>query len=291
MNNILIPFDFSDISINAMQFGFNLYPNAKFRIVHVAYRGADLEKPSMQGKGMTQKMVLSESILNIVKANISDIIPIENIEIKIIGGGKIERILEQSENFADGIIMGTRDSYGMLDRWIGTVSLGVVKQAEVPVYLIPKYSKVTNFERVIVASDFHMNSKVHINNLIEWNEDHLAHLSFIHLNKDFDESFESEKEVILSEMFAEKEPDFSFEIVSKKIHEGPATLLSIAYNSKSDLIVIIPSKQNLLDTLFFKSFTKEIVLKSSIPLLFFPNNGFDEKNMLVTKEPYENKVS
>lgn len=276
MKNILIPFDFSDISINAMNFAFNLHPKAKFRIVHITYRGSDLGKPALDIEGKTQQALLEESILNVVINQNKGIIPLENIELIIDSGAKVERILKHAENFADGIVMGTRDSYGILDRWIGTVSLGVVKQAMVPVYLIPKYSRVKDFENIVVASDFHLNSKVHVNNLVKWNQDYLAHISFVHLNQNFENDFEKEKINLINYLFENSEPKFGFQIVSKKVHEGPSTLLSIAYNLKSDLIVMIPSKQKLFESLFFKSFSKAIILKSSIPLLFFPNNEYKE---------------
>ena len=274
MKNILIPFDFSDIAINAMTFAFNLHPESKFRIVHVAYRGADLDKASFTGCGATQKTVLKESIQTLVNTHIKSQEQLKNVEIVIDNGGKVERIIKQAESFADGIIMGTRDSYGILDRWIGTVSLGVVKQSPVPVYLIPKFSKLNNFKKILVASDFHLNSKAHLDNLLQWNKDHLGHLSFVHLKEDYDDDFIHEKDSIVNQLIEKDNLGFGFEIISKKVKEGPSALLSMAYNRKSDLIVLIPSKQNLLDTLFFKSFTKEILMKSSIPLLFFPNNGY-----------------
>jgi len=280
MKKILIPFDFSEISTNALRFALNLYPESEFKILHVAYRGADLDKPSFDGHGVTQKMVLTESVQAILQANVTSVDQLENIEIVIENGSKVEQILRHAKMFADGIMMGTRDSYGLLDRWIGTVSLGVVKQSNVPVYLIPKFSNVRNFENILVASDFHLNSKLHLQNLIDWNKNHLAHLSFVHLKESYGDDFIEEKDNIVNRMFEEGKPQFSFDIISKRVYEGPSALLSIAYNNKSDLIVLIPSKQNLLDTIFFKSFTKEILLKSSIPLLFFPNNGYAEKNVV-----------
>ena len=164
--------------------------------------------------------------------------------------------------------MGTRDKYTVLDKWIGTISLSVIKTVSIPVYLIPPFAKYKGFNSTLVASDSHIGNKPLVQWIKEWNLPHQSFIRFLHIRNVKNPNFEAEKKTIVEGFFEDEDPTFGFEIISKSNEDISQSLLASAYNYGSDLIVAIPENQTFINALLFKSVSKELIMKSEIPLLF-----------------------
>jgi nucleotide-binding universal stress UspA family protein len=193
----------------------------------------------------------------------------ESISFRIVPGEAVSVITNMAKTFKPNyIFMGTRDKYDLMDRWIGTVSLGVVKSCNYPTYLIPKHSKYDSINKALVATDSHMKNPKLIHWLKIWNKKYNSFIKFLYVQRSEKRELEAISEGIISNLFEEDDVEFSFEIENVKSKDLVEALLAQAYNLGADLIIAAPDRQSLVQSILYKSVSKELILKSKIPLLF-----------------------
>lgn len=273
MKNILVPVDFTRVALNALKYAYNAFPEAKIHALHVvpsALNTTEVEY-SLLNRVKVVKDGMEEELKKIIKLELGlGYIP-NNISTTIMKGETITQIKNyMKEDSFDCILMGTRDKYSLFEKLIGTVSLAVIKQSQIPTFLVPKHAEYKPYKKVLVASDYHILHNKIGSWIKEWNQPFKAFIRFLHIqNKD--ESFMNETDQLVKELFDNSDPDFGFEVKNVNSNKIAPTLLESAYGFGADLLISMPDKQNFFSAILLKNVTKELVEKSSIPLLFIPN--------------------
>lgn len=267
MKNVIIPMDFTDVSNNALKYAFESNRDAIFHIVHVTY-GVNPNEITYLKEGTTGDSVLGDALRSISRSLNKTSIPEDNIKVTILRGEVIPCLRKYiSDHSIDAIVMGTRDKYNLLDKWFGTVSLALVKTLDIPVLLVPPHSKFGGFKKVLVASDAHLENRESLDEILSWNRQHNAFIKFLHVKRSFSEDYQEKSDQLVESIFEKDKPEFGFEIVSVSNKDITQTLLASAYNLGADLIISISDDQSFINSLLFKSVSKELILKSRIPLL------------------------
>ncbi len=270
MEKILVPVDLTEVSFNALEYCLNLYDEeSDITIFHVAGGVLDLKEPISLEHGISKETAISEDINDLI-LNVMNLETLpENCTIKIASGEPVSSIArEAASGHYTQIVMGTRDKYDFFDKWIGTITLGVVKTAQCPILLVPRYSRYRGLKKIMVASDYHLTNPVLVSKLRSWNKKHKAFIKFLHIQTAPSDSFESESETLIRELFEKKEPDFGFEIAVFREKQIAESLLASAYNFHADALIVLPDNQNFVSSILFKNVSKDLILKSSIPILF-----------------------
>ena len=244
-----------------------MYPNAQIRIIHISKGLIHLEEPMILEPMASKSDVLKARLLEIIQEQLGNYVK-ESIYDVIIREGEIVHEISKTVNDLkfDSVIMGTRDKYDFFDRWVGTISLGVVSKIHTPVYLVPRYASFKKIETVLVASDYNPENAETIKLIKKWNQEHKAFIKFLHVSRKTDDEFD--RDLIVDKLFEDSEPEFGFEI--SMIHDKNVShsILSTAYNSKADLMIVLPENKSFIQSLLFRSLSKDLILKSSIPILF-----------------------
>lgn len=269
MNKIAIPFDFSQVSLNALSYALGLFSKDELYLIHVSEGMFSKDESLVAAPILTHEKALKNEITQMVLNELKLKTFPSNINIIILDGEIVHSINNyvRKESF-DFVLLGTRNRYDLIDRWIGTVSLGLVKILDLPVYLIPPHSKYRGFNKVMVASDFHLKEEKIIESIKKWNLPHKAYIKFMHVQQNEDDDFGDESDKIVNKLFEKADPDFGFEISSLKSIDVSGSLLATAYNYHADLLIVLPEEQDFISALLFKSISKEMILKSNIPVLF-----------------------
>ncbi len=272
MKNILVPMDLSEVSINALKYASDMYPTDDLHILHVQLDILEplipIETPEdWSAEGYYRKVVEDH-----IKSSLGEGFLDDRMSIHICFGTIVETIKQYAlSNHSQAVVMGTKDNYDILENWLGTVSLGVVKTLGLPTYLIPRFSKFKSYKSVVIGSDDHLRDISAIRKIIDWNEAYKAELKFVHIKENEADDFREAKDALVQKIFLDQEPDFSFEIIALAPKNVSDSLLAYSHNSKSDLIVLMPDKQSFVGSLFIKSNSKEMIQKSDIPVLFIHN--------------------
>lgn len=267
-NKILVPIDYSEVSANAFKYAQEAFPECDIILYHVDNTISTADRP--YALPSTHTFVDHEKRLTTwVKKQLNGSELPKNIMIKLDFGAVIDNIINFAKEYKiDQIVMGTRDTYDVFDRWLGTISLGVIKQVNVPVYLIPKYAIYKPFKKVLVGSDHHLSKGVELERLKQWNERYNAFLHFLHVKEDSNDKFKEEAQVIINSLYESEKAPFGFEVGFTKAKGVSDSLLGFAYNMGADLIITIDDKQSFISALLLESVSKELILKSKIPVLF-----------------------
>jgi K+-sensing histidine kinase KdpD len=127
-------------------------------------------------------------------------------------------------------------------------------------------------QKIGYTSDFkNVSDTTPIEILKEWTKAFGAELEILNVNynKDSEDKKSREQEGIMRSILEEINPKFFFinnQDVEKGVHE-------FAENNNVDLLIVVPRKHNLLESLFQKSHSKELVFHSHIPILSVHRNG------------------
>lgn len=270
MKKILVPFDFTEVALNAFKYAIDFADDSdEIHLVHVHSGLLSIQSPLMLRAGKDYIESITEEITATIMANLKLKAMPNNVLIKAINGDPVHGISRYArKNLLDMAIVGTRDKYDFIDRWIGTISLGLVKSLYIPVYLVPRYASFNGFDKVLVASDHHLGKQQVLHQIKSWNESHNAYIKFLHVRERINSQYSEESEKIVNELYEKENVDFGFEIASINSRKIGDSLLASAYNFKADLMIVIAENQSFMHSLLFKSLSKELVLKSSIPVLF-----------------------
>jgi nucleotide-binding universal stress UspA family protein len=270
MRKILIPFDFSEVSLNAVQYALDFSDTSdELHVVHVHSGLLSIQSPMMLKAGERYINSIKEEIEATIINNLElNALP-SKLKITAIHGEAVHALSRYSrKHLTELAIVGTRDKYDLVDRWIGTISLGLVKSLFIPVYLIPRNASFNGFNKVTVASDHHLGKPQVLHQIKIWNDNHNAFIKFLHVRETIDSNYSDEAKKIVEELYEKEKVDFSFEIATINSMNIGSSLLSAAYNNESDLLIVIAENQSFMNSLLFKSISKELILKSSIPILF-----------------------
>ncbi|MCK4661683.1 MAG: universal stress protein [Bacteroidales bacterium] len=155
MKNILVPIDFSEDSINALEFAINIANkfNANIRMLHVKSKYSNYES-TYNFKNYNN--ILNNSIKDYFE------IKLKNYKNKLNGkldykirDGKIYREITNQAKYDDAelIVMGTHGVSGFEELWVGSNAYRVVTNATCPVVTIRNDFKNKEIKKIVLPID------------------------------------------------------------------------------------------------------------------------------------------
>ena len=268
MKKILVPVDFTKVGTNAIQYAFDLFKEAHFTIFHVIDANLSINEPLSYSMELTREEGVKLRLDQIVRDVENSEKQRQSYTIETVVGPVIRTITSHiNKDDFDAVVMGTRDKYDIFDKLLGTVSLGVIKDSDLPVYLIPPTAKYKNYEKVVVASDFHLDSDEVVWAIADWNKTFKADMHFLHIknHKVFNYSFVSN---IVEEYFDKKMVEFPFTIIQKEGRSIANEVIEYAESENADIHIVVTDRASWFDTLTSSSVSREMILKASKPMLF-----------------------
>ena len=257
MKTVIVPVDFSEISINAAVYAAKMLTGHYDvnMILHHVY-----DKPGQAGESIER---------------------LEKLKADLMGQGivKISVLAEEGSDFihelsklarhrqADLIIMGITGRSAIGQTFMGSNTLKMVEEKVCPVLIIPGDAKYSDVKNVLLTSDFRdvvaSTPSAPIRSILQ---PFRPALHVIHVNSEIyvslSESYQAEKEK-LRDMFREFNPEFYF-LGMFDVEEG---INQFAQDKKIDFLIVIHKDQNIFSRFFVKSHTKKLAYQSSIPVL------------------------
>jgi nucleotide-binding universal stress UspA family protein len=278
MENIIVPTDFSPVSDNAVEYAVGLAKLFKAKLVLLnvcAPKKINYEiRSGSDYNAITQaKIVMPENSfaygkLKQLKKDLYEKHGELLIECIAEAGSPYDVITRvASEQNADLIVMGITGYAGRIkEHFIGSISVKVARNQDIPTFIIPENVKYTNIQKISFACD-----------LKKTEETNLAYTA-----KSFSKAFDAELEVVNieypeEEISVEKSiTNFFIEDVLENIKhttihisgENVAHELEDYFRTfKTDVIMVSPRKHNAFYYLFNPSITKELAFHSGLPIL------------------------
>ena len=274
MKKLLCPIDFSEVSLNALEFA----------VVIGEKEESDLTLLNIFTRSDYNKILNSEHVeeeyeqlLEIAETKLAAISTTvmkgsQNKGLQscnyLLKSGKIVDVLSQiaDEQKFDLIVMGTTGHSAYERKYLGGKAEKIIEHTHCSVLCIPENLSFHGIERIVYATDYQEEDKIAIQQLIAFSKVIKAKLEVLHVshhNDTVDKAiFEDFKEEIIN--FVHNE-DISFNrVVFKHVANGINKYMG---ESNADLLVLLNKRKNFLDTLFHTSLTHHLDKFTDYPLM------------------------
>ncbi len=255
--NIIVPTDFSPISLNAAQFAARMLTGqyeTNLILYHVYSSTKEADEANAKLKALKDQL-LDESIV------------------------KIECVAEESDDFIESldrkvrytdaalVVMAVNDKSRLEQVISSSNSLRMIEKNLCPVLVVPAGAKYNQIKNVALASDFKdVQNSIPLVPVKKVLSIFKPHLHIVNINSEIYVSLNEEylaQRTLMQEMFREFNPEFYF-ITTYDFHE---TLRQFIDDKNIDLVLTFPRKHSFINNLIKGNNTKKLVLESSVPVL------------------------
>ena len=270
MKTILVPTDFSDDSMGAVNYASELSKIFKSKIIlfHAFHTPlitseAPLQLPTLEELEHSVKLELAK-MENKIRTKYGSDFGIECVS--TIGFASDEIQKNCLENKVDLIVMGKRGAGILEEKLIGSVTTSVISDVKTPVLAVDAKLKFKAFTNIVFATDYKKSGRGTYTLLKEFAEVFRSHIYVLNVVKESDHlpDIEEAMDGIKLENMLEG-TDHSFHV-----SENDSVLAGInKFSEKHDagLIVMISRKHSFLHRIFSEPHTKQMAFHTTLPLL------------------------
>ena len=271
MKTIIVPTDFSPVATNAMNFAADMAVNinASLMLLHIYQIPVSMTDVPVVMVSAEELRKSSEAKLQEIKNSLTHI---TSGKIKVYTEARLGDVSDELEDVCKhiqpfAVIMGTRGASGIERVLFGSTTLTAIRHLKWPVIVVPPGKEYgTGIKKIGFACDF---DKVvestpiqFIKNMVKEFGAELHVLNVDYKGKHFKPET-PEESMLLNELLADLNPNYHF-IEHADIEDG---INEFAEKNNIDLLITIPKKHKLLDSLFKQSSTKQLVTQSHVPVM------------------------
>lgn len=275
MKTILFPTDFSTNAIHASQYAGMLTRRLNAKVVLLNIYSVptvseyqlpyEIENFIMQNRKDAEKNLQDFTAKFIETTSLAPDRITQMVEYGFVGD-KINEIAKQIN--ADCIVMGTKGASNAIDKWLGTHSQKVMKNAPCPVWIVPEDAAINYPQNILYAADFKEDEILATQKVLQFSKPLEATCRVIHVHDYFElnVSHGVRNMVHLLEDEFENE-DVTFGHVDRAdIIEGLETYIR---THKPDVLALAIHEKSFLSKIFDVSVTKHFVQEAKLPILTF----------------------
>ncbi|HEY5499574.1 MAG TPA: universal stress protein [Bacteroidales bacterium] len=283
---ILVPIDFSDYSIRAARFAFNLAKNIDATIVflHTYYNpyytggmpisdaiafDENSEKTlRMQQQKNKENM---DSLIDQLRKDIeSGLLPDIPFISKFREGVPEEQILIYSKKHKPYIIMmGTRGKDAKEASLMGSVTAEVIDRSLVPVFAFPEntpFEKFEDIKNIAFITNFDQRDLIAFESMMSLMKNYKFKVCFLHLSTEYN-AWNEIQIAGIKEYFSKNYPDIESSYCVIDTENITKDLDEFISDRQIDLLTIISQKRNIFARLFNPSIAHKMIFHSDTPLL------------------------
>ncbi|GAA0879778.1 hypothetical protein GCM10009119_27470 [Algoriphagus jejuensis] len=263
--NFIVPLDFSENSINALEFGLTMASRkqGKITLVHVVDMAYDFASQS----AIALDSVYQESNRQLQSYVDQYKSPDIEIDYVVIAGNmaiSVARIAE--ERNANLILMGTQGASGISKTLIGTNAVNMIREATCPVLIVPAQAQVAEIRKVTLALEFANHEEPFIDWIVAMSNRWDLNLEILHIKIHRD--FKDELAVLgLEEYLGNKYPDEMIKIHTFYAENASDGLVRYMEEHSNMILVMCRQHRNLWDQILQKSESIRLAYHTHVPLL------------------------
>ena len=271
MKIIVAPTDFSDISLNSVNYAADMacVTGTELSLLHVCVMPLSFSEVPVPAYSLEQVMNDAEERLKQLQ---------EKISTRTGGRLKVNTVVRQGtvvreidDYCADvnvyAVVMGA-ESAGKFERFLfGGRTIEAVKQLRWPLIVVPPDVKFSSIRQIGLACDFKdVVDTIPVKEIKSMVNEFGAKLHVLHVSNEIGEVFSDEtveESGWLQEIIGDMNPKYHF----IKGIDADNRIIEFAEKNKLDLLIIIPKKRNLFTKIFRNSHSKGLVLHSHVPVM------------------------
>ena len=270
MKTLIVPTDFSPVSINAMNYAADmaLSIDASVLLLHVYQIPVTFTEVPVVNISLEEIKKISEEKVAELKKGLEHI---TSGKLKIYAESRLGEVTDEIEALCKkinpfAVVMGTKGAGGLERLFLGSNTLTAIKHLTYPVIVVPPGAVFNGIKKIGFACD--------LNEVVETTPSDKIHevctmfnASLLVLNVDYKNKHflpeTPEESLLLHTLLEDLDPVYQY-IEHEDVVEG---INEFAEKQALDLVITIPKKHKLLSGLFQKSHTRELVFESHIPIM------------------------
>ncbi len=271
MKVIVVPTDYSAVAVNAMNYAIEMAQavNSNLMLVHV------YQIPVSLSNDVYVPIIGPEELQKINDERIQELKrEVEHIssgKLKVYAEARLGNVVDELEELCKSlkplaVVMGTKGESAVERIFLGSNTLMAIRHLTSPVIVVPPGAIFKGIKKIGLACDFKMVVESIPTELIR-ELVNTFHAELEVLNVDYNSKHfkpdTPEQSLLLHTLLEDLKPKYFF-INNPVVEDG---ISEFAENNNIDLLVVIPKKHKLLDSLFQKSHTRQLAFHSHIPIV------------------------
>ena len=271
MKVIVVPTDYSAVAVNAMNYAIEMAQavNSNLMLVHV------YQIPVSLSNDVYVPIIGPEELQKINDERIQELKrEVEHIssgKLKVYAEARLGNVVDELEELCKSlkplaVVMGTKGESAGERIFLGSNTLMAIRHLTSPVIVVPPGAIFKGIKKIGLACDFKMVVESIPTELIR-ELVNTFHAELEVLNVDYNSKHfkpdTPEQSLLLHTLLEDLKPKYFF-INNPVVEDG---ISEFAENNNIDLLVVIPKKHKLLDSLFQKSHTRQLAFHSHIPIV------------------------
>jgi nucleotide-binding universal stress UspA family protein len=275
MKTLVVPTDFSSVSVNALNYAVDMAQAIKAGIVllhvyNVPVAFTDGPVSPVTVVSVEEVKRTAEERLEEIKKNL---VTVTSGQIEIFTEARLGDTIDELEQLCKSveplaIVMGSHGTTGLERIIMGSTTQTAIRQLKCPVIVVPPGTTYHGIKRIGLACDFdnivQSTPVEYIKNIVR---EFGADLYVLNVKDKKDEESdvtESTMETAYLDAVLEEIRPAYVQLTGKDVVEG---INGFAEQNNLDLVMVIPKKHRFIDTLFHKSQSRELITHSHIPIV------------------------
>lgn len=260
---ILCPIDFSDCSLNALEYASKIGEKYKARLIvfHVLNRQDYQKLAPLDLEGHYQLEFVIQKLKHLQEAVLQESVRngLEDCVIEISEGPIVQRTLEFSQKVnANLLVVGTEGMNDFKEQVFGSRSSKLVMQTDRDILVIPRKVHFKRPRKLVYATDYVEEDKVAIQKVVEFARFFDSEIDIVHVSS---RSRVIDK-ALHNNMTEEIKPFVNYELVNyvlKSFRDDLALgLENYLQLAKGDMLVTLSKKKDFFDQLFAKNLSRKM---------------------------------
>jgi nucleotide-binding universal stress UspA family protein len=273
MNTILLPTDFSDNSLKAIEFAAMLAKQNQSRLL-LFHAFSEYTSFSMSPYSVEQdipKEDMTEEALQKIAANLVSVhgesVPVNYRSRPGEAVEEIEKIA--AEENVSLIVMGTKGTSDTVDSLMGSNTSSLVRKVKCPVLAVPANARFKGLRKVVFASGFENDDTVPLQILQQLLQGFTPEITILNIRSRFEPEF-GEREAQALERLKSALPGSNLVFVQQTNDDVEDAIQAYCREYQADLLVLPLHKKGWLEKLLEVSISKELVEEANLPMLTIP---------------------
>lgn len=273
MKTLVVPTDFSSVSVNAMNYAVDMAQaiNAGIVLLHVynvPVSFTDSPVSPVSTVSIEEIKRTSEERLKELKKNL---VTITAGKVEIFTEARLGETIEELQQICNSveplaIIMGSHGATGLERLIMGSTTLTAIRHLKCPVIVVPPGTTYHGIRKIGLACDFEnivQSTPVdYIKNIVREFGADLYVLNVKDIEQDDLEDAIMDT-AYLDAMLEDVSPKY-VQLTGKDVVES---INSFAEHNNLDLVMVIPKKHRFIDSLFHKSQSRDLITHAHIPIV------------------------
>ena len=268
---ILCPTDFSECSLNAIEYASRLGEKYQANLVlfHVLNREDYLKLSPSDTEGKYQEEFVLQKLKNLQKTVLEESLAkgLKDCQVALKEGKIVQGTLDFAKEINAGlIVVGTEGMNELRETIIGSRSSRLVEQSDRDILVVPRRVFFKTPRKLVFASDYLEEDKLAIQKVVEWASFFDAEIDFVHISS----SQKTTEKALHLTMIEEVKPFVRYDKVNfvlKSFRDDLALgLENYLQVAKGDMLVTLSKKKSFFDQIFSKNLSKKMSYFINKPL-------------------------